>query len=332
MTIRRRLALIGIPVALALIVVLVLVTRGGGDGQAIEASGTVEATEADLGFQVPGRVERIAVEEGAQVAAGSELAWLDREELEARRRGAEAQASAARARLLELRRGFRTEEIAQGRAALAAAEQRLRDAERDGERARRLYDGGAISEQRRDDALTAITLREAEYLRAREELQILETGPREEQIAAQRGLLAQAEAMVAQTEAALDHAVIAAPFDGTVTVRHREPGETVQAGSPVLTVMNPADRWVRIYVRGDEVGRLAIGGAATIRADAYPDRAYAGRIVFIASEAEFTPRNVQTTAERVKLVYRVKVQIVDDAALDLKPGLPADVRLDLATS
>jgi len=331
MTVRRRLALIAVPVALV-VVIVVLVTRGDGNGRAIEASGTVEATEADLGFQMPGRIERIAVEEGARVAAGAELAWLDRQELDAQRRAAEAQASAARARLLELQRGFRSEEIAQGRAALAAAEQRLRDAERDHERARRLYEGGAISEQRLDDAKTAVTLREAEFLRAREALQILETGPREEQVAAQRSVLAQAEAMVAQIEAALAHAVITAPFDGTVTVRHREPGETVQAGSPALTVMNPADRWVRIYVRGDEVGRLSIGGTATIRADAYPDRTYAGRIVFIADEAEFTPRNVQTTAERVKLVYRVKVQIVEDPALDLKPGLPADVRLDLPTS
>ena len=330
MTIRRRLALVAIPVTLTAVVV-VLFARGRGNGQLIEASGTVEATEADLGFQVPGRIERIAVQEGDQVVAGSELAWLDRRELEAQRRAAEAQAAAARARLLELQRGFRSEEIAQGRAAFGAAEQRLRDAERDLERARRLYDGGAISEQRLDDASTVLTLAEAEYRRAQESLQILETGPREEQIAAQRSVLAQAEALVAQIEAALAHAVVTAPFDGTVTVRHREPGEAVPAGSPVLTVMDPSDRWVRIYVREDQVGRLAIGGAATISADAYPARTYAGRVVFIASEAEFTPRNVQTTAERVKLVYRVKVQVTGDASLDLKPGLPADVRLDLPT-
>ncbi len=330
MTIRRRLALAAIPVTLTAVVV-VLVARGRGNGQLIEASGTVEATEADLGFQVPGRIERMAVREGDQVVAGSELAWLDRRELEAQRRAAEAQAAAARARLLELQRGFRSEEIAQGRAAFGAAEQRLRDAERDLERARRLYGGGAISEQRLDDASTALTLAEAEYRRAQESLQILETGPREERIAAQRSVLVQAEALVAQMEATLAHAVVTAPFDGTVTVRHREPGEAVPAGSPVLTVMDPSDRWVRIYVREDQVGRLAIGGAATISADAYPARTYPGRVVFIASEAEFTPRNVQTTAERVKLVYRVKVQVTGDASLDLKPGLPADVRLDLPT-
>jgi HlyD family secretion protein len=132
---------------------------------------------------------------------------------------------------------------------------------------------------------------------------------------------------VAQIDATLDFAVVRAPFDGLITVRHRELGETVAAGTPVLTLMNPDDRWVRIYVRADEVGRINIGHPATITGDAYSDRTYDGRVVFIASEAEFTPRNVQTTEERVKLVYRVKVQIVGDASFDLKPGLAADVRL-----
>jgi HlyD family secretion protein len=295
--------------------------------EVVIASGTVEATEADLGFQAPGRIERIDVREGDRVVAGRELAWLDRIELQARRQAAEAQADAARAVLAELERGFRAEEIAQGRAALRAAEQRVSDATRDLERAQRLFDGGAVSQQMLDRAETAHELALADLESVREALQILETGPREERIAAQRAALAQAEATVAQIDATLDFAVVRAPFDGLITVRHREPGETVAAGTPVLTLMNPDDRWVRIYVRADEVGRINIGHPATITGDAYSDRTYDGRVVFIASEAEFTPRNVQTTEERVKLVYRVKVQIVGDASFDLKPGLAADVRL-----
>jgi HlyD family secretion protein len=295
--------------------------------EVVIASGTVEATEADLGFHAPGRIERIDVREGDRVVAGRELAWLDRIELQARRQAAEAQADAARAVLAELERGFRAEEIAQGRAALRAAEQRVSDATRDLERAQRLFDGGAVSQQMLDRAETAHELALADLESVREALQILETGPREERIAAQRAALAQAEATVAQIDATLDFAVVRAPFDGLITVRHREPGETVAAGTPVLTLMNPDDRWVRIYVRADEVGRINIGHPATITGDAYSDRTYDGRVVFIASEAEFTPRNVQTTEERVKLVYRVKVQIVGDASFDLKPGLAADVRL-----
>ena len=122
---------------------------------------------------------------------------------------------------------------------------------------------------------------------------------------------------------------IVAPLDGIVTVRHREPGETAPAGSPVLTVMNPNDRWVRIFVREDRIGAVKTGTPASITTDTYPDRRYEGEVTFIASEAEFTPKNVQTAEERVKLVYAVKVRVSGDPDLDLKPGMPADVRLRL---
>ncbi|HWP37925.1 MAG TPA: HlyD family efflux transporter periplasmic adaptor subunit [Gemmatimonadales bacterium] len=321
------------PLALALVaivilaLVLVIAFRSDTSGATIVASGTVEATEADLGFQIPGRIDSVLVDEGVTVEAGTRLATLDRAELEARRRSAVAQVASARARLAELESGFRSEEVAQGRAAERAAAQRLANARAELERARRLFDGGAVSRSVMDQAQTAYDVAEAEHERVRQQLELLERGARVEQVAAQRALLAQAEAAVAQLDAALDGAVIEAPFRGIVTVRHREPGETVPAGAPVVTLMNPTDRWVRIYVRGDEVGRLALGQPATISADAYPNRAYAGEVTFIASEAEFTPRNVQTTEDRVKLVYRVKVRITDDHALDLKPGLPADVRI-----
>jgi HlyD family secretion protein len=322
-----------IPIVLVIIIVLVLVLRfvvfgSGDDAGVILASGTVEATQADLGFQIPGRVEQIDVIEGDAVEQSAELAWLDRTELQARKVAAEAQVEAARAVLRELETGSRAEEIAQARSALAAAEQNLANTTRDFERTTRLFEGGAVSRQVLDHQETALELAQAEYDRAREQLQIVETGPRNERIAAQRAIVAQAQAGAAQIDAALDNAMIVAPFDGLVTVRHREPGEIVPAGAPVLTIINPDDRWVRIYVRQDQVGRVKIGQNATITADSYRDREYQGRVVFIASEAEFTPRNVQTTAERVKLVYRVKVQITGDQSFDLKPGLAADVRLE----
>jgi HlyD family secretion protein len=96
----------------------------------------------------------------------------------------------------------------------------------------------------------------------------------------------------------------------------------------VLTLLDPADRWVRIYVPEDQVGRVRIGQQARITADTYPDRTYTGEVVYIGSEAEFTPRNVQTPEERTRLVYPVKVRISGDTAFDLKPGVPADVRME----
>ena len=101
----------------------------------------------------------------------------------------------------------------------------------------------------------------------------------------------------------------------------------IPAGAPVVTIMDVDDRWVLIYVREDAIGRVAIGQPASISSDTWPDRDYEGRVIFIASEAEFTPATVQTEEERVKLVYQVKVEVTGDPDGDLKVGTPADVRL-----
>jgi HlyD family secretion protein len=330
MTKQRRIALIG---GILVIVALVLwfgVFRAGNDRDALIASGTVEATEARLGFQAAGRVLSVLVREGDEVREGDTLAMLDAAEVVARRDQATAQLRAARARLQEMERGFRTEEIAQARAARDAAAQRLADAERDLVRVRRLYEGGAVSREALDKAELAQDVAASQADQAREQLTLLERGPRVEQIEAQRAQVAQTEGALRAADATLANTIVLAPFDGVVTVRHHEPGETVTPGAAVLTMMNPDDRWVRIYVQENRVGAVALGGAATITSDTYPDREYAGAVSFIASEAEFTPKSVQTTEERVKLVFAVKVRITGDADRELKPGMPADVRLQLA--
>ena len=306
---------------------LLVVGCGRNHSGGVVASGTIEATEADLGFQAAGRIDSILVHEGDLVRPGDRLASLDRREVAARRTAAAAQLGAQQARLAELERGYRPEEIAQVQAALRAAERRFADAERDRTRSRNLFDGGAISQQSLDGAETAYAVAEADRDRLREQARLFQEGPRQEQIAAQRAVVAQAVATVEQAEAFLAFAEITAPFAGTISRRLREPGEVVSPGLPVLTLINPGDRWIRIYIREDELGRVSLGQAASIRIDTFPDRTYQGQVSFIASEAEFTPRNVQTAEERVKLVYRVKVRVVADSALDLKPGLSADVEL-----
>ena len=327
---RRRIAITALPV-LAIAVIIILLTNRDRSSGHLFASGTVEATEVDLGFAVPGRLDSLGVEEGDRVSAGQVLAVLDRGELEARLNQARAQTAALRARLDEMVQGFRTEEIAQTRASLRAAEQKVADATRDLERSRRLFEGGAISRQQLDDRETALALARAERDRINEQLKLQERGIRREKISAQRALVSQADATIKQIEAALDNTLIRSPLAGVVTVKHRDPGEIVPAGAPVVTVMNPGDRWVRIFIREDAIGAVTLGQPAVITADTYTGKTYHGRVTFIASEAEFTPRNVQTTEERVKLVYEVKVKITDDLAFELKPGIAADVTLEPGT-
>lgn len=301
--------------------------NSGRSDEGTVASGTVEATESQLGFPATGRLLDVVVHEGDRVDSAQVVARLDSAEATARLEEARARLDAAQAALNELERGSRPEEVAQGRATLAGARERHEDAKRDLERARKLFEGGAVSREAVDKAEMAERVTQSAADQAQEALRMWEIGPRAERVAQQRALVAQSSAQVRGLEATLANLSIVVPRGGIVTTRHREPGEIVPAGSPVITLMDPSDRWVRIYIREDRVGQVHIGAPAEITADGFPDRTFRGEVSFIASEAEFTPKNVQTPEERVKLVYAVKVRIVDDSALELKPGLPADVRL-----
>jgi HlyD family secretion protein len=300
---------------------------GNGANGTLTASGTVEATDADLGFQAPGRVLSIAVREGDAVSAGDDLAHLDAREMDAALDAANAQLAAAEARLAELVRGARPQELATAEAAARSATERADEARRNADRARTLFEGGAISRQTMDQASTAVEVAVAQQQQADEQLALVREGPRSETINAQRAIVEQARANIARAEATVSNTLITAPFAGVITSRHREPGEIVPAGAPVVTLLDPEDRWVRIYIREDQIGLVHLGLAAEIVSDTYPDRTYQGEVTFIGSEAEFTPRNVQTAEERTKLVYPVKVRITGDPGFELKPGIPADVTL-----
>lgn len=304
------------------------IKRQGLGPNELVVSGVVEATDAKLGFQVPGRIETLTVKEGETVKKGMELGYLDRTEAEARRQQAVAQVAGARAMLRELERGFRREEVSQGRSGFSASLDKVKDAQRDFDRAKQLFDGGAISQEAFDKAKFALDLAKSQNAQAGEQLKMLESGPRKEKIEAQKAQLKQAEAAVSLAEAVLANMVIVAPFDGLVTVRHHESGEIVPAGSPIITLMNPDDRWAKIYIPEYRMGIVKIGQPVTLSADTFPKKRYQGEVTYISSEAEFTPKTVQTVEERVKLVYAVKVRIKNDPAFELKPGLPVDVHLN----
>ncbi|MEQ9400600.1 MAG: HlyD family efflux transporter periplasmic adaptor subunit [Longimicrobiales bacterium] len=320
--------LVAVPlVAAAVAIAFVVFGPGTEASDGLSASGTVEATEADLGFQVPGRIEEIVLREGDPVSGGEVVAYLDATEIRAVRDAAVAQERTATARLRELERGARPEELAQAESALASARARADEARREAERARTLFEGGAVSRQALDRAETALATAEAAARQAGDQAALVRQGPRTETLDAQRAMVEQARAQVARADAGLGFTRLQAPFPGVVSLRHREPGEVVQPGAPVLSVLDPADRWVRIYVPEDRLGRVRIGMPARIVADTWPDRVYEGEVVYIGSQAEFTPRNVQTAEERTKLVYPVKVRITGDPGFELKPGVPADVTL-----
>jgi HlyD family secretion protein len=129
----------------------------------------------------------------------------------------------------------------------------------------------------------------------------------------------------------LDYTVLRAPFAGVITVRQGEPGEVVVPGTPVATLADLDRIWLRAYIPETDLGRIRWGQEAVVTTDTYPGKQYHGRISFIASEAEFTPKSVQTYKERVMLVYRIKIDI-DNPNHELKPGMPADAHITLAAN
>ena len=129
----------------------------------------------------------------------------------------------------------------------------------------------------------------------------------------------------------LGYTVLRAPFSGVILVRQTELGEVMQPGTPVVTLADLDHVWLRAYVSETDLGKIRWGQSATVTTDTYPGKKYPGRISFISSSAEFTPKSVETHQERVTLVYRIKID-VENPTHELKPGMPADALIQLGQS
>jgi HlyD family secretion protein len=203
------------------------------------------------------------------------------------------------------------------------------------DRARNAYDVAAANEASARERLALleagarkdeIEAARAELRASKERVRLLRAGPRPDAVVAAQAQVAEARAALALGQARRAEMRIQSPLTGLVLRKNLEVGEMANPGVSILTLMDPRDMWLRAYVSETEVGRIRIGQQALITVDAFPGRTFAGAISEIASEAEFTPKNVQTKKERVNLVFRVKIAIRDAEGV-LKPGLPADAQL-----
>lgn len=290
------------------------------------ASGTMDATEIAVSFRVPGILRNRPVEEGSRVKPGELLAALDGRESAARLHQAEAAQQAAQARLKDLEQGYRPQEIAEARAQAEQARASQANLEEEARRSETLFHGGAASQQRRDRDRTAAVVSAQQSNAAWEHLKLLQSGYRPEAINAARAQLGEAQAAVEAARVNLEDLQVKSPVQGVVTRTHAEAGETLGAGRPVATVTDISRPWVRVYIPENQIGKVRLGAAAKIRVDTFPDREFDGRVSYVSSQAEFTPKNVQTQEERVKLVFAVNVTL-DNRDGTLKPGMPADVTI-----
>ena len=274
-------------------------------------AGTLEARTVNVGSLAGGRVVRVHVDEGNAVVAGQTLVTLETETID--RQLAEQQAAIAttRAQLAKALAGPRDEEI---RRAAAIAE----NDERERRRMSSLYSAGVIAKQMLDDATTKAKT-------SAEDLRILKEGTRKEDIAAARAQVAQQERHLATLMKQRDESVVISTVTGTVQSFGLRPGDIVAPNQTVAEILEPSQLWVRIYVPETLLGLVRVNMPVKIRVDTYPDVWFDGRVATVSSQGEYTPRNVQTRAQRAEQVFGVKVIANPDPRL--KAGMAAEVDL-----
>lgn len=311
-------------------VVIILVVffrvRGTGDEAAAVLHGNVEIRQVDTGFRVGGRIAAVLAEEGERVQAGQVLARLDTDLLEAETDRIRAQLAQQEATLQRLERGYRSEEIAGARADAAAAAALAENARINLHRVEAMRSSNAISQKELDNARGTYRNAAAKHKAAREQLALVSAGYREEEILAQRAVVAATRASLQQAIIHLNDAELKAPQDGVVLTRAREAGAIVDTGQTVytLSLVNPV--WLRVYVDEPRLGRIRPGMRVEAETDAAPGRRFAGHVGYIAPAAEFTPKNVETYEVRTSLVYRIRVQIEDPDNI-MRQGMPVRVFL-----
>jgi HlyD family secretion protein len=321
------------PVKLTLLALAALLlaacSRPGARSGELVLSGNFEVDDAQLGFKTPGRVIGRTVREGDRVQSGQLIARLDDAEQQSQLALRRAELAAAEAQLAELEAGSRPQEIAAAAATLRSAEADRDRVRLDFARQEELRKKQVISDRDFETAQAQLKVAEARAAEAAERLKLIQEGPRVETIRQARARTEQARAAVALATTQLENTRLTSPLAGVVLSHNIEPGEFVSAGTPVVTVAETTHLWVRAYLDQPDLGRVRHGQKVVVRTDSFPGRDFEGVVGFIASEAEFTPKTVQTPKERVKLVFRLKIDVANPKD-ELKPGMPADVIIPAA--
>jgi HlyD family secretion protein len=294
----------------------------------LRLSGNIEAHESLVSFRVSGRIIELPVDEGMAVKDGDLLARLDSDDYRQQVEIDKAMAGVRDRQLALGLAGSRVQDIEAARQSVVDAQADLDQKQKDFGRYDALYKLDEVTGQTRDQAGTAVTRAQATLKRAQQMHDELVEGTRQEQLAVDRSNLHQAHKNVEMSRIRLSYTALRAPFKGVVLVRQAELGEVVSPGTPVVTLADLDQIWLRVYLPETELGKVRWGQDVDIRTDTYPGKLYHGHISVIASEAEFTPKSVQTVQERVTLVYRIKVD-VENPNYELKPGMPADAYIKM---
>jgi HlyD family secretion protein len=336
-----------------------LIERNFDEGDAVPKGAVVARLDRESLLRQRDQAEAALSVAEAQLAQAKTGVVVQRETSEAEIEQRKADLGGQQARLLELKNGSRPQEINEAKAAVKSADAEYERARRDWERAEVLHKSDDISTQQYDQARQHMTSAEAALNQTKQRLALASEGPRQEvieqaasqvqraraglrmseasaldikrreqEVTARRAELARLRAQIGVVDSQLEDTIATAPVSGIVLVKSANPGEVLATGSTVLTIGDVEHPWLRGYVREADLGRVKLGMPVKVTTDSYPGKVYDGKLTFISSDAEFTPKQIQTTEERVKLVYRVKIDI-DNRDHELKSNMPADAEIVL---
>ncbi len=306
--------------------VVVLVSGCGARNGDTDGTGTIEAREIQVSALLSSTIERLNVEEGDRVREGDLLAELDHTILDYRLQQARSREKQARAQLELIREGARSEDIQQAEAQLAQARQNLALAEKEWDRIRSLYEEGSVTRREYDTVQNQYETGQSRYEAAQAVLSKVRDFARPQEIESAEAAVEQAAAEADIIRQQIEDSRLTAPLGGSVSEVYYEEGEVIQAGRPLLAIRDMEEMYLTVYLSGPMLAKIRVGEGVQVYVDGVPDRHFEGTISSISDEAEFTPKNVQTKEQRVKLVYAVKIDVSNREGI-LKPGMPADIVL-----
>jgi HlyD family secretion protein len=300
---------------------------GGNENEnIINASGTIETTEVNLASKSPGQIIYLRVDEGTVIHQGDTIAVTDTTNYALNYRQALAAAAQAEAQFELQQHGSRREDIEQAADQVKQAEANFKNAKDDEARMKDLLAANAATRKQYEDAATKRQTMEAALNVAKDALNKLQNGARTEDIAAAKAHLEQLQGQANTALQSLHDCIVISPVNGTVTHKVLNQGEMAGPNATIVTISVIDPVKLTIYISDKDLGKVKVGEKAEVKIDTYKDRTFPGSVIYISPDAEFTPKNVQTTEERSKLVFAVKIQ-VPNADGTLKPGMPADAAL-----
>ena len=307
----------------ALILFALAGCNGSGDGTKIEESGTIEATNSVISSQVSGKVLTLLTDEGKLVSLNDTLLIIDHEQLDIQLEQAEAGMEMAKAQLDLLKNGARKEDIAQAKQVMNQAKINFDLAQSDKDRMQNLYNEKSITKKQYDDAMARFDVTKSQYESAKENYTKITHFARPEEIAQAKANYDKAVAVVDLVKKSIRDSFVTAPIKGYVVKKFVEKGEMVSPMTSLLKLSDLSSVDLVIYVSETDLGKVKLGQRAEVKVDTYKDKSFAGKVIYISPEAEFTPKNIQTKDERTKLVFAVKIEI-PNPNYELKAGMPAD--------